>query len=78
MSCADCRYFDGSQCRIAPPIVIVGAGSMVFTVFPQVLATDWCGEFKGTDTYVAAQVAAAQAAAQAAHDAPAFEPMVEL
>jgi hypothetical protein len=81
MSCADCAYYDGAQCRERPPVVIVGAGSLVFTVFPQVQATDWCGDWKASQSYVDAKIAQSIAASQPVPPpppAPSFEPMVEL
>ena len=49
--CGQCRFNDGGRCRRRSPAVVSEThvtlqGSRPDTVWPEVRAFDWCGEFK--------------------------------
>lgn len=53
-TCSTCQYFDESSCHRYPPVVVAyveaAKGQATYTntetEFPQVLPTEWCGEWK--------------------------------
>lgn len=54
-NCGGCKYFlqehEGGLCRRFPPVVVAFPGPQgpwtTGIVFPAMLATGWCGEWKG-------------------------------
>lgn len=42
-TCGDCKYERGGTCHRFPPIIHFDAGTRC--TWPEVLASDWCGEF---------------------------------
>ena len=43
ITCNSCRFFDGNECRINPPVVIVDGNARVRSMWPAVTRDDWCG-----------------------------------
>jgi len=49
VSCNSCRFFDGSECRINPPSVLIDGNSRLYTYWPRVSRDDWCGQHESEE-----------------------------
>jgi hypothetical protein len=42
-TCATCRFYDGNECRINPPSVLMDGNGRAYALWPRVTRDAWCG-----------------------------------